>query len=213
MVKYILQGTYSLGECELKRNRWACADERSATSDGNSPLDLNRRENKMKKILAITMLVMVAFVLSLSSSSVAFAEVPDEINLFQNVTSDTAYGFENPFLDGHNLIQEYFKPGNTIYLVLHPEFKPDADNPNTATEVMAIARISVWNPDLGPDGGYDDDLLDGTICIIPASYLMYTGSGEDRPYLRIAFTLWKYNLATGAFIDSETRQAYFKVPE
>jgi hypothetical protein len=112
-----------------------------------------------------------------------------------------------PFF-GQNTVQDYISEDAQIVLILHPEFYPEPDEPDTAVVATAITDFLVWDRE---DGEYKP-CTKGTVAFVPAEYAQETDVGEWYLQFQVSFDMFSEKL--GEIIKTiYWEPAYFKIPE
>jgi hypothetical protein len=163
----------------------------------------------MKSIIGKILFLAIAFTVVLSAAKVVASAdgevgvVPDNPCWYLSI-KDGALA-DAPFF-GQNTVQDYISEDRHV-LILHPEFYPEPDEPETAVVSTAITDFLVY--DLNTDSYVS--CLRGTIAFVPAEYTQETDAGARFLQFRVSFDMFSENLEE----TIETiywEDAYFKIP-
>jgi hypothetical protein len=183
----------------------------------------------MKTINKRILSFVLALVMALGMASFAFAATPgvgyappDDRQLWWQ-TLDATTGFEYPFtltlpnpdpddpeLDityqfGLNTIEEFILEDGNFYLVIHPQYLPETDDPVNADYSVSITSLKV---DVG--GGVFEEFQRGDLAEIPYAYMQ--GFGTDYPYLLCEIEVFILGIST-AYTGSVTLDnVYLEIP-
>jgi hypothetical protein len=165
-------------------------------------------KNNLRKIaflaLALAAAVSTAKLTAAHADGEVVGIVPPNPSWYLEIASNDLTN--EPFF-GQNTIQDYITSGDKCVLIIHPEFYPEPDEPDTALVSSAIVDFLVKNP----NGSYEQ-CLHGGEAVVSRDYIQTITDTQVR-YLqfKVGFQMFSEFLHQPIwYVDWE--DAYFKIP-